>query len=66
MLIFKVLGIYEYLYKSMGIYASSKGIKRDTADMPIEYIQRALAIATKEGNQVNISVLQEEIDKRNG
>ena len=50
----------------MGIYTSSKGIKRDTADMPIEYIQRALAIATKDGNQVNISVLQEEIDKRNG
>jgi hypothetical protein len=34
----------------MPTYISSKGEVKDTSDMPIEYIQRALAIAKKENN----------------
>ena len=49
----------------MGIYISSKGEKKDTADMPIEYLNRALNKARQEGNQANIDVLQEELNKRN-
>jgi hypothetical protein len=50
----------------MGIYTSSKGIKNDTADMPIEYLTRALQKAIQNGDNANITVLQEEINKRNG
>jgi len=50
----------------MGIYISSSGIKNDTQYMNIEYLQRALAKAIKNGDTANIAVLQEEINKRNG
>lgn len=50
----------------MGIYTSSKGIKSDTADMPIEYLNRALAKAIQNGDSANITVLEEEIKRRNG
>ena len=47
----------------MGIYTDHKGIEKDTASMPIEYILRALAKAT---SPENIKALQDEIDLRNG
>ena len=49
----------------MGIYISSKGERKDTKDMPVEYLRRALEKATKEGNQANIDVLIRELDERN-
>lgn len=48
----------------MGIYISSKGEKKDTADMPIEYINRALAKARANGDQNNIDVLERELELR--
>jgi len=48
----------------MPIYISSKGEQKDTSNMPIEYIQRALAKARAENNQANISALEEEIASR--
>jgi hypothetical protein len=49
----------------MGIYTSSKGEKKDTKDMPIEYINRALAKSKQNGDQANIDVLEEEINSLN-
>lgn len=48
----------------MGTYISSKGEVKDTADMPIEYIQRALAKSKDEGNDANVKALEDEIASR--
>ena len=50
----------------MPTYTSSKGIQKDTSDMPIEYIERALSVAKKENNQNNIDALEYEINLRQG
>ena len=50
----------------MPIYISSKGIKNDTADMPIEYLMRALSKAIATGDTQNVNVLEEELKKRQG
>lgn len=50
----------------MPIYTSSKGEEKDTSNMPIEYIMRALAKARAENNQNNIDALEYEINLRNG
>ena len=49
----------------MGIYISSKGIKNDTRDMPIEYLIRALKKARENGDTQNVIVLEEELKLRN-
>ena len=50
----------------MPIYTASSGKQSETSDMPIEYIQRALAKAKSNGDQNNIDALEYEIKQRNG
>lgn len=45
----------------MPTYTSSKGEAKDTATMAYSYLQNALKKAQEEGNQENISALEEEI-----
>lgn len=48
----------------MGIYRSSKGEEKETADMPLTYLKNALNKATALGDIDNIDVLQAELDLR--
>lgn len=50
----------------MPIYESQSKGPIDTAEMDARYIQRALAKAIREGDEDNISALEEEIRIRNG
>lgn len=50
----------------MPTYIDSKGQAKETKDMPIEYIQRALAKAKSQNNQDNIDALEYELKQRNG
>ncbi len=48
----------------MSNYINSKGQAIDPKDMPIEYIERALAKAKRDGNDQNVKVLEDEIASR--
>ena len=47
------------------MYTNSNGDQIDPKEMPLPYLQRALAKAQAENNTDNIAVLQAEMDKRN-
>ncbi len=47
-------------------YTKSSGEVIDTETMPQPYLERALNKAQEEGNQDNITALQQEMDTRNG
>lgn len=49
----------------MPIYTSSKGEIKNTSEMPIEYLKRALAKAQANGDAENLQALEEEIMNRN-
>mgnify|MGYP001575531497 CR=1 FL=1 len=49
----------------MGIYISTKGLKRETEEMPIEYLRNSLEVAKRNNHPENIKALEEEIKKRN-
>lgn len=45
----------------MPTYISNTGLPKDTKDMDITYIMRALAKAKSDGNEMNIQALEEEL-----
>lgn len=48
----------------MGIYTSSNGDQKETADMPYPYLQNALRKAQDSGDVDNVTVLEAEINLR--